>query len=50
LCTTEYLDGKQPLLISVSDDVSILAYEKDRSNWHHLASEYLSFFVYGLWY
>jgi hypothetical protein len=32
LCTTEYLDGKQATLISVSVDIGILGYKKARSN------------------
>jgi hypothetical protein len=50
LCTTEYLYGKQATLICVSVDICILTYKKARSSQRHLAGEYLSFCVYGLWY
>jgi hypothetical protein len=32
----EHLDGKQATLISLSDDIRTLAYEKTRSNYSYL--------------
>jgi hypothetical protein len=37
-----YLDEKKAALISISDDVGILAYEKANGNHYHLDGQYLS--------
>jgi hypothetical protein len=36
-CTKRYLDGKRATLISVLDDIGVLAYKKVKVNLEHLA-------------
>jgi hypothetical protein len=45
-----YLDSKKVALSSISDDISILAYEKAKGDYYRLVGSHLLFRVYNLLY